>query len=163
MFRFRLLTLFIVVSVIAVMTAYFAHRHRIAKQALTSLTVNGHGYADGREVDIQIAGNSLGRSTVVLICDRQREKPSDLLPTLKSDVSLKTHYPPDSSVSGIWIDGRQQTIGNNLLVVYVSAISKAKILTIPEESNRDFLADAATLDPAQFVDRWVEPNHSRPN
>ena len=152
MFRFRLLTLFLIFSVVAVGVAYFAHRYRTNNEALTSLTVNERGYNDGREVEIHIAGNPLGKSTVVVISDRHRLAINDPLPSLKSDVSLKTHYPPDPSISRVWIDGQEQSIGNGLLVVYASEHSNAETVTIPEEKRNNFLADATDLDPVQF---WI--------
>lgn len=171
MFRFRLSTLLIFVSAIAIIAAYSTHRHRTATEALTSLSVNGRTYADGRAVHIDIGGNHLGRSTVVLIrhvATRDQKRLEVVpgktysgfppMPNLKSELRIQTHYPPDPRISGVWIDGQKQHVGHDLLVVYVSDLSTAEKLEIPSGSKSDFVADAAKLDPLKFVDRWVEPN-----
>lgn len=174
MLRFRLSTLLIVVSAIAGIAAYSTHRYRVAAEALTSLSVNGRTYADGRAVHIDIGGNHLGRKTVVLIHhvttrDRKRLElvPGKTysgfppMPNLKSEVRIQTHYPPDPRVSGVWIDGQKQHVGRDLLVVYVSDLSAAEKLEIPSENESEFVADASKLDPLKFIDKWVEPNRGR--
>jgi hypothetical protein len=174
MLRFSLRTLLVAVAVISVVVAYWSHRYRIADRALTKLSVNDGGATDGQEVRIRIAGNSLGRSRVVLIQhlatpDRQRLKlipgrtysNNDPLPNMKSDVRLKLHSPPDPAVSGVWIDGREQELGSDLLVLYVSDLAVAERLDVPAERRGDFLSDAASLDPIQFVKKWIEPNRGR--
>ncbi len=161
MLRFRFLEVIVVIGVIAATAAYFAHRHRIANESLTTLAINGSGYQDGRDVDIQIAGNAFDKTTVVLVCDRLRPIRWGPLAALKSEVSIVTHYPPDSSISGLWIDHRKQRLGNDLLVVYVTESSHAEILAISLENKRPFLADASTLDPLQFLDKWVKSSHGR--
>lgn len=104
MFRFRLSTLLIVVGVIAVIAAYWSHRYRIANESLTSLTVNARSYGDGREVRIQIAGNPLGQSAIVLVQHVATPNQEQLLANLKSELRLETHYPPDPPIHQRLVD-----------------------------------------------------------
>jgi hypothetical protein len=161
MMRFRLSTLLIVVGVSAAIAAYLSHRYRIAAESLTSLTVNGNSYADGREVYIQIAGNALGRPSVVLIQHHTTPDPKRVTPDLRSELQLKLHYPPDPSHSGLWIDGQELRIGDGLHVLYVSDLTDAENIEIPPARSASFLSDAASLDPLQFVDKWIEPSRGR--
>ena len=161
MLRFRLSTLFIVVAVVGAVVAYTAHRYRMATEAVTSLTENGRSYPDGREVNIEIGGNPFGRSLVVLVRHVAMPNTERTAANLKSELQLKLHYPPDPSISGLWIDGREQRIGYGLRIVYVSDTTTAEGIEIPQDQQAAFLSDAATLDPLQFVDKWIEPNRGR--
>lgn len=159
--RFKLSTLLIIVGLSAAIAAYLSHRHRIAAEALTSLTVNGSSYADGREVHIQIAGNALGRPSIVLMQHHATPDPKRVTSNLRSELQLKLHYPPDPLHSGLWIDGQELRIGNGLQVLYVSDLTDAKNIEIPPAMSTSFLSDAASLDPLQFVDKWIEPSQGR--
>jgi hypothetical protein len=156
MVRFRLSTLLIVVGLIAAVTAYSVHRYRLASAALTSLTVNRRGYADGRDVSIRIAGNPLGESKVVVIEDADTSDPAKRAARLPIDLRLR--YGAYLSESGLWIDGRRQPMGDGLHVVYATDGRAAEIVEIANDKQQAFLAEAATLDPRAVVKKWVEPN-----
>lgn len=160
MFRFKLSTLLIVVGLIAAVTAFSAHQYRLARAALTSLTVNGRGYADGRDVYIRIAGNPFGQTKFVVVEDVDVSDSARRASRLPIDLRLR--YGVYLSESGLWIDGqRQQTGGDGLHVIYVADGCDAESIEIAGDKQQALVADAATLDPRTFVKKWVEPNRSR--
>lgn len=81
----------------------------------------------------------------------------DPIEGLVSSSRIATHYPPDPGASGVWVDGRRRQVSDRLLVIYISDKRPATDITIREADQASFLADAESLDPLLFVDKWIKP------
>jgi hypothetical protein len=158
--------LIVLASVVAVSLILLrAQRYRQRAASLTSLAGGKHSYADGRDVQIAIAGNGNERTAVVLVLhystvDPQRRKgvpgrvysTRDPIEGLSSSWRLTTSYPPDPIVSGVWIDGRKLSVSDRLSVIYISDKVPATNISIGEGEQGAFLADARQLDLLAFVE-----------
>ena len=177
----RLFTILIVVVAACLLFAlayrwHTAGARRTGADALVSRAGQKHLYPDGREVEIIIAGNNADETAVVLILLYSTVDPSrtmsragtiwssnDPIKGLQSTWKLVTHYPPDPSQSGFWVDEVPREIGNGLTAVYISDQQPATDLMIPEHKQQSFVDDAGAMDPLKFIDKWVQPEIPAPH
>jgi hypothetical protein len=156
--------------VIVSATLSVVHRCRVNAASLTSLGGNQQSSADGRDVQVVIAGNANDRTAVVLVlhystADPKRRvmKPgrvystSDPLEGLLSSWRVITHYPPDPEISGVWVDGQRRQMSDQMLVIYLSDKLRATDIAIGEADQAAFLNDARNLRPLLFVEKWITP------
>lgn len=156
-------------------TLFKVHHYRVLAASLTSLGGNQGSSPDGRKVQIWIAGNANHRTAVVLVLQHITADPkgrvlepvrvyssSDPIRGLQSSWRLRTRYPPDPAASGVWVDGQRRRVSDRLLVVYLSDKQPATDIAIREADQATFLADAGSLDPLLFVDKWIKPRLPSP-
>ena len=161
----KITTAVLLVVVIVAGTLLYVYRYHVNSASLTSLGGNQKTYSDGREMQIMIAGNENRRTAVVLVLDAKRRVigpgrsflSSDPIEGLQSSYRLITTYPPDPKASGVWVDGRRREVSDRMLVVYISDKLPATDITIGEADQALFVDDARTLDPVQFVEKWIKP------
>ena len=146
---------------------YMQQRWRNGSESLISRGGQQNFYGDGRGVEIIIADNDYKETRVVLILHGSTIDPErrslngkvytnhDPVGDLKSSGKLVTHYPPDSSISGLWVDDKKRNLKQGLNVVYISDKQTATEVLIPKENQIEFVSDARNLDPLMFIEKWI--------
>lgn len=146
------------------------HEYHRRAASLVSLGGGRRHYADGRDVEIMIAGNANDRSAVVVVLhygtiDPRRNygvlgrvySSNDPIEGLLSACRVDTSYPPDPVESGVWVDGKRRSVSDRLTVIYISDQVPATDIGVGEGEQDSFLNDARRSDPLQFIEKWIQP------
>lgn len=158
--QYRIRTLLAVLALFAVLLALATNWYRDASKGVTSVYVNANDFGNGERARVVVLKNALDSPVAVVIhhlksaTERFDSEPS----CFQSDVRWKNAYPASQKESGVWIDGKKQSLSGQLKVFYVSGTSKAGVVEISNEDQHAFIQQAyAGGDPVQFVKKWIRP------
>lgn len=159
-----------VLAIVFVVRTAIQQNRAYYRDAITSLGTPMKWRPDGREAQVLIGGNEYDETRIVLIAHHSTIAPNwneidprttfstaDSVMGLKSSGNIITSYPADPEKSGLWLDGKKQTLEQGVNVYFISERHAATRVPISPDEEAQCLAELRATDLFAFIDKWVLP------